>query len=208
MDPLLSRRQALEHLGFVATEHEAGHLVCARVRWHWDLFMRASTVVRVRRVHDPAVAEARDALQALMRQAPRHDWSKLPRGFLQFRAVIDVLLLDAPADDALKRWAAHHVAKGFGASGHPVLVEPDGTVTLASPIWGAAFWPKTRHCAEVAATAQATPEPAALLGALVGWLVFVPSVLAILLSCCGLPLLAVPALRLAENRPDPAALPG
>lgn len=207
MDALTARRAALEHLGFVPTEHTADTLVCARVRWHWDLFMRASTIVRIRRLPGIDVATARKDLADWMRTAPAHDWSKVPRGFLQFRAVVDVLLVEQ-ADEELKRWAAGHVAKGYGASGHVVVIEPDGAATFATPVWGAAYWPKTRQVVEVAASGEPSAEPSAPLGAAIGWLLMVPSTLTVVLSCCGLPLLAVPLVRLGEQRPEPAAPPG
>ncbi len=207
MASLTDRRAALEHIGFVPVEHDADTLICARVRWHWDLFIRQSIVLRVRVFSAISVDQARKDLADWMRVAPMHDWSKVPRGFLQSRSIVDVIVVDR-ADDALKAWARNTVAKGFGMSGHPVVVEADGTVTHANPIWGAAYWPKIRHAIQVAATGQPAPEPLAAMGAAIGWLIMVPGVLTIVLSCCGLPLFAIPLVRISEERPQPAALPG
>lgn len=209
MDPLALRRDLLEGMGFVALEHDADHLVCARLRWNWDLFLRGSAIVRVRRLRAVELEPLRTEHRAFMNRSGAYDWSKVPRGFLMFRLIVDVMLVEPGAGDPepLKRWARGQVSKGYGMSGHPVVVEADGTATFARPIWGAAFWEKNKALIEAVATGSPREEKAGAMGLLFGWLLFMPSVLILVLSCCGLPLLAVPLVRALETTPEAVPRP-
>lgn len=204
---LLSRRQALEQDGFTVVEHDATSLVAVRTRFYWGCAVRISTVLRIRVAGAVDGPDLRAELVELRKRAGAIDPSKLPRGFMQARSVLDVVLAES-ATPAAEAMARNTNLKGMGEFAQIVLVPGDGPSITCAPIWGAAYQPFIKHAGDVAVTAQARPEPTAPMGLFIGLLMFWPSLLVLVLGCCGLPLLVPVLLRLTEKAPEPAPLPG
>ncbi len=204
---LLSRRQALEQDGFTVVEHDATSLVAVRTRFYWGCAVRISTVLRVRLAGAVDGPDLRAELQAFRKRAGVLDPSRLPRGFMQARSVLDVVLAESATPEA-ERVARSTNLKGMGEFAQIVLVAGGAEAITCSPVWGAAYQPYIKHAGEVAVSGQVKPEPTAMMGVFIGLLVFWPSVAILVLSCCGLPLLVPVLLRMYEKPPVAAALPG
>lgn len=209
MNPLLARRAALEGEGHTIVEHTNTAFVAVRTRFYWGCGVRISTVIRVRLAAPGTVVdgpELRAALQELRARAGVLDPSRLPRGFMQARSVLDVVLAEqaTPAAEAMARSTN---LKGMGEFAQIVLAVGDAPLITCAPIWGAAYQPLIRHAGEVAARGEPRPAPIAWMGVFIGLLVFWPSLAVITLGCCGAPLLVPLLLRTSEKPPQPAALP-
>lgn len=197
---LLIRARAAQMHGCTVLEYGQNHVVARRLRWHWDCFGRMFTLVRVRRLDtvDPAaLREGQDALKALAKQ---HDPSVLPRGFLHMRTLIDIVLVPE-VDAATERHARTVTTMGMGQVGHSVLVLPGGKLIAPRPFFGAAWLPKIDHTNHAIGTLAREPEPPAPLAMAIGWLVFAPAVLTVMLSCCGLPAPLLWWMLKSENAP-------
>ena len=202
---LLTRAQALEAVGFTIVDAQAWSFVAVQSKWHWDLAMHLTTVVRVRRVQSLSQQDARDGQLAMTQAGARWDPCKIPRGFQHARALADVVIADQ-VEPAAATFARTQVGKGMGESRHTALVPAHGgDPVFAVPIWGRAFWPKIEHAIRVAATGRHTPAPVAGLGLAIALLVFYPSLLILGLFCCGVPPALLVVLLLLE-KPPPSAL--
>ncbi len=203
---LLMRARAAQKEGFAVVEAGEDHFLAARMRWHWDCFVRLFALVGVRRVAHCTVAELERGQAGLAAVVARHDPSRLPRGFLYGRVLIDIVLAES-ADPAAIARARGRVVPGFGQVGHSLLVLPTGEMIAPKPFFGMAYTPKVHHIMAALGMLAREPEPPAPLGALIGWLVFAPGALSLLLGCCGLP---APLLWLALQGEAPLEdqLPG
>jgi hypothetical protein len=203
---LLIRARAAQKDGFTVVEVGEQHFLAARMKWHWDCFVRLFTFVGVRRVEHCTVKDLARGQESLAEAVLRHDWSRVPRGFMYGRALIDVVLAES-ADDAAVSYAKNHVSKGFGQAGHTVLVLPTGEMIAPKPFFGAAYFPKVEHSMKTVAMLAHEPEPNAPLGMAIGWLYFAPLVAALVLSCCGIPA-ALGWLVVKGEQPAVDQLPG
>lgn len=203
MPGLTDAKTALKAIGFTIVESADSSFVAVRNTFHWDCFTRLYMVVRVTAGGHFDVATGKAGHKALEAAARRHDTSRIPRGFQQGWSFIDVHLADT-ADDAGLRWAGDTVGKDFGMSYHTAVQLPEGKPRFATPIWGAAFWPKIRHVIEVALAGQARPAPLAPVGLAITLLVFAPTVAGLALFTCGLPVFLYAGLCWSEKKPTPA----
>ncbi|HJN75928.1 MAG TPA: hypothetical protein QGF58_18500 [Myxococcota bacterium] len=201
------RRAELERLGFTIVRDLPDEVVGVRMRFHWDLTMRLFTVCRLRKVarlERDGLEREQDSIEAI---AKKTDTSVLPRGFQFGWQLIDIWLADSASEEVLA-FAGDKIGKGFGLSWHPAVVTADGA-TFASPIWGAAMWPKNKHVIERVGTLEGPDEaPLAGLGLALTVLVFWPALAGVVLMLCGLPLIAFPLGYLLEKDRSPPQLDG
>ncbi|HJL14094.1 MAG TPA: hypothetical protein RMH99_00490 [Sandaracinaceae bacterium LLY-WYZ-13_1] len=203
---LMGRARALEQEGFVIVRADGWSFLAVRSRWHWDLAVHLTLVVRVRRLQHAGLVDAERGQAELRQLADRWDPCKVPRGFQHGRGLVDVLVADAADADAT-RYARTKVGKGYGQSIHTALVPAGGgPAVFGKPVWGRAFWPKIEHAIEVAASGQPRPAPLAGLGLAIALLVFYPTFVAALFFCCAVPHVLIGVL-LALEKPLPSALP-
>lgn len=203
MPALDDAKTALKAIGFTIVEAADTSFVAVRNQFHWDCFTRLYMVVRVTAGGHFDVAAGKAGHKALDTLATRHDTSRIPRGFQQGWHLIDVHLADS-ADDAGLRWAGETVGKNLGTSYHTAVLVPGGKPRFATPIWGAAFWPKIRHIIDTALSGRATPTPLAPMALAITVLVFAPTVAMLSLLSCGLPVIVYAGLCLSEKKPTPA----
>jgi len=185
------RKAELEKLGFTVVRDQADELVGVRLKFHWDLTMRLFTVVRIRRTQrlEMPLGSEQDSLEAI---AKTTDYSVTPRGFQFGWQLVDIWLADSASDEALA-YVGDKVGKGMGVSWHPAVLTADGTLTHASPFWGAAMWPKTQHVIErLAQKSTVENEPIAGIGLFLTLFIFWPALASVVLMMCGLPLIALP----------------
>lgn len=195
---LAPRKAELERLGFTIVRDLADEVVGARVAFHWDLSFRLLTVCRVRKVghlDEDGLDKEQDGIEAIAKQT---DYTALPRGFQFGWQLLDIWLADSVSDGA-KAYCADKVGKGMGVSWHPVVVTPEGA-THASPFWGAAMWPKSKHVIQRVGSLEGPEDaPIAGLGVVLAVLVFWPAMFSIVLVMCGLPLLILPIIWMMEK---------
>ena len=195
---LAARKAELERLGFTIVRDQADELVGVRLKFHWDLTMRLLTVCRVRRVQRLEVDGLNREQDGLEQLAKQTDISVLPRGFQFGWQLIDIWLAESASEEALA-YCGDKIGKGFGMSWHPAVVTPDGA-TFASPIWGAAMWPKNKQVIQrVGSLEGPEDEPIAGLGLALTVLIFWPCLAAIVFGLCGIPLIALPIGYLVEK---------
>ncbi|MCP4804522.1 MAG: hypothetical protein GY913_25580 [Proteobacteria bacterium] len=160
--------------------------------------MRLQTVVRVRPRSHVSLADVQSEQPGIEAIAKHTDISVVPRGFQFGWQLVDIWLADTAEPDALS-FVGDKVGKGFGVSWHPVIATPDA-VTLASPMWGAAMWPKTEFIIQ-RLTGQKTggDEPFPVLGGIIGVVLFWPMLAVLILMLCGTPLIGVAILYSMEK---------
>lgn len=202
---MLARAHALRDAGFTIVHAEPWSFIGVQSRWHWDLGMHLTTILRVRRVEQASADELRAARQQLFALGHHWDSSNLPRGVQHGRAIADVVIADR-ADDQALAFARGPIGKAYGVGVHCALVSSSGQVVVGTPLWGRLFWGKTRHAIECVAKGQGSPAPISALGAIFAALIFYPSLAILSLMCCGLPLILGSVLVMTEKK-HPSVLP-
>jgi hypothetical protein len=174
-----------------------------RRRWHWDVFTRLTTLVRVRRVQQLAKNDMQGGYTELLERFREHDTGRIPRGFQHAWALVDVWLAEAAEAEALT-YGQTTVKKGFAQTWHPVVVTEDRVAMQNGAFYGRAFWPKTRQVVDAAALAKQGPEQGSLLGTFAGFIMAINAAV-VALMCCGIPVLSWIALASTEPRIAPAS---
>jgi hypothetical protein len=202
------RRAELRRLGFDLVRDRDDEIVAVRCKWHWDMAMRLSTIVRVRRQAHLANADVVGQQAALEQIADMVDPSVLPRGFQQGRQLIDIWLADT-AEPAAQKYCADTVGKGMGLAWHPVCVTPEASTYAPMPIWGLALYAKNEHVMQrVGAMDGPTDEPIAKVGLGLALLVFYPTFLGLVAATCGLGALVPLGVWFFEKDKQPKLLDG
>ncbi len=196
---LAPRLEELRRLGFELARDRDDEVVAVRCKWHWDMAMRLTTVVRLRRVEHLSKLDLAGQQQTLERVAEEVDPSVLPRGFQQGRQLIDIWVCDS-AEEGAVRYCQDTVGKGMGLAWHPVCVTPEASTYAPMPIWGLALYAKNEHIMQrVGAMDGPADEPIAKVGLGLAILVFYPSFVGLTLVFCGLPALIPVAVWFFEK---------
>ena len=202
------RRAELRRLGFDIVRDRPDELVGVRCKYHWDMAMRLTTVVRIRRVQhlsNPDVVGQQDALEQI---GDHVDPSVLPRGFQQGRQLVDIWLADS-AEQSVIDYCGKTVGKGMGLAWHPVCVTPEGSTFAPMPIWGLALYAKTEHVMQrLGAMDGPADEPIAKVGLGLALFVFYPTFFALVLGTCGLGALLPLGVWFFEKDKQPKLLDG
>ncbi len=201
-DVLNRHRQTLEQLGFVVVEHLDDGFLAMRRKWHWDVFSRLTTLVRVRTAETLSRSDMLAGDHELQLAFRRHDTGRIPRGFQHGWVLVDAWVVDQPDEDAV-RYARTKMGKGFARTWHPLLLTADGTVFQTSGFYGRAYWPKTKQILDSLGSGEVGLEPSSGLGLIAG-LVMAANALIVTLMCCGLPVVGWLGLAALESEIQPA----
>jgi hypothetical protein len=186
LDPRLAARlPTLRVLGFTVVEAKPTMIVAVRCKWHWDCFVQVTTVVGLRVRATTAKADLLDGQRGIQALSDRYEPSYLFRGWQHARALVDLVFTDE-AEPAAVTYTKQNVSKGFGWSGHTALVVGEQVVPPASPMWGAAFWPKTKHVVDSLLRCETKPEPLAALGLFIAVFSLIPGMIGLGVMCCGI----------------------
>lgn len=198
--------QVLEAQGFTVVRQTRDEVLAVRLKFYWSCCMRMTTIARVQKAGHLTKADARESQKWVKANAGALDVSMVPRGFAQGRTIVDIFLADEADADVVK-WASSTVDKFMGGAYHPVVVTAEAT-SHDNPIWGAAYWPFTKHLIQQVADGDTSgkDDPTAMMGLVIGLWMMWPGMLTILLGCCGIPGIYLPIAWSMEKK-KLAALP-